>query len=150
MLVGRGQRPHDELREVVEDAAALFHGGFDRGEVVVGEDHVGGLLGHLGSAPPHRDANVGLPQGWGVVDPVSGHRDYMPTALQRLDHAMFLLRGDPGEHSRPVYRLVVRAGWQALQVNANQYPPIEPAAGVLDLAVAGACGRAAIAVSALR
>ena len=36
-----GQRPDDELDEVVEDAAPFLDGGPDRGEVVVGEDHVG-------------------------------------------------------------------------------------------------------------
>ena len=72
--VGR-QRPDDELREVVEYSAAFFDGGFDGGEVVVGEDHVGGFLGDLGTPLPHRDADVCLLQRGRVVDAVARHRD---------------------------------------------------------------------------
>ena len=46
----------------------------------------------------HGDADVGLPQRRGVVDPVSGHRDDVTARLQRLDQSQLLLRGDSGEH----------------------------------------------------
>ena len=88
----RGQRPHDELRQVVEHAAALFDRGLDRGEVVVGEHHVGGFLGDLGTAATHRHADVGLLERRGVVDPVSGHRDHVIAGLQALDESELLLR----------------------------------------------------------
>ena len=63
------QRPHDErgqlgdvVRQVVgeepadvrERRAPLLDGGHDRGEVVVQQDEVGGLAGHVGSRATHR------------------------------------------------------------------------------------------------
>ena len=39
----------DELLHVVVDGAALFHGGHDGGEVVVGQHHLGGGLGNSSS-----------------------------------------------------------------------------------------------------
>ena len=65
----------DVLHEVVVDAAAALDRGDDGGEVVVGEDHVAGFLGHLRAGDAHRDADVGALERRGVVDPVAGHRD---------------------------------------------------------------------------
>ena len=48
----------DVLHEVVVDAAPALDRGDDRGEVVVGEDHVGRFLRDLGAGDPHRDADV--------------------------------------------------------------------------------------------
>ena len=47
-----GQRPGDELDQVVEDAATLLDGGLDGGEVVVREDHVGRLFGDVRAVMP--------------------------------------------------------------------------------------------------
>ena len=93
-----GQRPGDELGEVVEHAPALFHRRLDGGEVVVGEDHVGGFLGHLGAGDAHGHADVGLPAGRGVVDPVAGHGHHVAPALQGVHQAQLLFRSDAGEH----------------------------------------------------
>ena len=60
--------------DLAVDAAAELDGVHQGAEVVVGEDHPGGLLGHLAAAA-HRDADVGLLEGGGVVDRVPGHRD---------------------------------------------------------------------------
>ena len=46
-----------------------------RGEVVVGQDHVGGLAGDVGAGLAHRDADVGGLERRRVVDAVAGHRD---------------------------------------------------------------------------
>ena len=48
--IGR-QRPRDELAGC-RRSPALLHRGFDRSEIVVGEHHRGGLLGHLRCLPP--------------------------------------------------------------------------------------------------
>ena len=56
-----GQRPRDELGQVVEDSAAFFDRGLDGGEVVVGEHHVGRVLGDLGTTATHRHTDAGLP-----------------------------------------------------------------------------------------
>ena len=49
----------DELDDVVVDGPAPLDGGDDRGEVVVGEDHGGGLLAHLRAGDAHGHADVG-------------------------------------------------------------------------------------------
>ena len=54
-----GEGVADEAADVVVDPATLADGGHDRGEVVVGEDHVGGFFGDLGSGHAHRDTDVG-------------------------------------------------------------------------------------------
>ena len=95
--VGR-QRVGDELDEVVEDAAALLDGGLDGGEVVVGEHHVGGVLGHVGAGDAHGDPDVGLLERRGVVDAVAGHGHDLAPGLQRLDQAELLLRRHAREH----------------------------------------------------
>ena len=59
----------------------------DRGEVVVGEDHVGGFLRHLGAGDPHRDADVRALERRRVVDAVAGHRDDVALALQHRRRA---------------------------------------------------------------
>lgn len=38
------------------------------GKVVVDEDHVGRLFGNIGTASPHRDADVGHPQSRRIID----------------------------------------------------------------------------------
>src|SRR5687767_6224120 len=75
--VGR-QHEGQGLDEIVVDAPALLDGGPDGREVVVGEHDVGGFAGHAGARASHRDADVGLLEGRGVVDTVAGHGDHMP------------------------------------------------------------------------
>ena len=60
-------------------------------EVVVGEDHVGGLLGHVGAGDAHRHADVGGLERGRVVDAVAGHRDDRAVALERLDDPQLVL-----------------------------------------------------------
>ena len=78
----------DVAGQVVVEAAAELDGLDDRGEVVVGEDHHRGFLGHLGAGDAHGDADVGLLQRGRVVDAVAGHRD---------DVALALAAGPPAE-----------------------------------------------------
>jgi hypothetical protein len=80
--IGR-QNPDDELCEIVEDAAPFLHSGFDRGEVVVGQNHVGRFLRDIGAGDAHRHADVGLFERGRVVDTIAGHRDHMPAGLKR-------------------------------------------------------------------
>jgi hypothetical protein len=84
--VRREQVP-EELADVREDPAALSHGGDDRGEVVVGEDHVRRLLGDVGSRDPHRDADVRPLERRRVVHAVPGHRDDVAIGLEGVDDA---------------------------------------------------------------
>ena len=77
------QHEAERLDEVVVDAPALLDRGAQGAEVVVGEHHVGGLLGRGGAPLPHRHADVGLTQRGRVVDAVARHRDDLALRLQR-------------------------------------------------------------------
>ncbi len=79
-----GDEVADELLHVVVDGATLLDGGDDGGEVVVGEDHLGGRLGH-GRARAHGDTDLGLLQSRSVVDTVASHGRNLALALQVLD-----------------------------------------------------------------
>jgi len=78
-----------------EDRAPLLHGGHDRGEVVVGQDHVGGFFGHIGAGDAHGDTDVGLLERRRVVDPIAGHRHHVTVLPERLHQAQFVFRADP-------------------------------------------------------
>src|SRR4051812_34902986 len=68
-----------------------------RGEVVVGEDELAGLLGDLRAAS-HGDADVGLLQRGGVVDRVAGHRHHLARLLHQPGQTDLVFGGDPTEH----------------------------------------------------
>lgn len=55
-----GQQVGHHLLEVLEAQAAVLDAPHDGGEVVVQQDHVGRLLGHVGAGQAHGDAHVGL------------------------------------------------------------------------------------------
>ena len=76
-------------------------GADDRGEVVVGEDHVRRLLGDVGAGDAHRDADVRRLQRGRVVDAVAGHRDDPAVGLQRVDDPQLVLRRDARVDGRP-------------------------------------------------
>ena len=52
--------------EVVVNPAALFHGGDDGSEIVIGDDHVHRLPGDFGAGSSHGDADVGPLDGRGT------------------------------------------------------------------------------------
>jgi hypothetical protein len=83
--------------EVVEDRPALLDGVNDRSEVVVGQDHVGGLARHVGARFAHRDTDVGGLERRGVVDAVTGHRHDLVHRLQRLCDEHLVLGDDARE-----------------------------------------------------
>ena len=82
------------LADVVVNAATFFHGGDDRGEIVVGDNHVRRLLGDFRAAAAHRDADVRAFDGGGVVHAIAGHRDDGVVCFPRADDAQFVLGGD--------------------------------------------------------
>jgi hypothetical protein len=71
-----GQQVLEGLADVVVNAAAFLDGGDDGGEVVIGDDHVRGLLGDFRARFSHGDADVGALDGGRVVDAIAGHRDH--------------------------------------------------------------------------
>ncbi|MNP68536.1 hypothetical protein D3C76_1645090 [compost metagenome] len=46
---------------------------YDRCEVVIREDHVGGFFGNIGTCDPHRHADIRLFQGWSVINAIAGY-----------------------------------------------------------------------------
>ena len=84
----------DVLGEVVEDLATLLDGVDDGGEIVVGEDHAPGVLGHLGPRS-HGDADVGRLDGGRVVDAVPRHGHHLALPLQGVDQQDLVLGSDP-------------------------------------------------------
>ena len=68
----------------------------DRGEVVVGEDHVRRLLATSVPAIAHRDADVRRLERGSVVDAVARHRDDPPVRVERVDDPQLVLRRDAG------------------------------------------------------
>mmetsp|Transcript_12251 Transcript_12251/g.17009 ORF Transcript_12251/g.17009 Transcript_12251/m.17009 type:complete len:366 (-) Transcript_12251:1139-2236(-) len=56
----RRQRVRDGLLEVVEDQPPLLHAVHDGREVVIEQDHVRRVLGHVRADDPHSDSDVGL------------------------------------------------------------------------------------------
>ncbi len=56
-----------------------------------------GFLGDLGAGDAHGHADVGRPEGGGVVDAVAGHGDDVAGLLQRPHQLDLVLGGDPGE-----------------------------------------------------
>ena len=43
------------------------------GEVVIGEDHVRGLLGDFSASDTHGDTNMGLLESWCIIDTITSH-----------------------------------------------------------------------------
>jgi len=82
--------------DVGVNAPALFDSSDNRGEVVVGDNHVRRLLGDFRSCFPHGDADVGALDGRSVVDAIAGHRDHRIIRFPGTDDAQFMLGGDAG------------------------------------------------------
>ena len=92
----------DVFHEVVVEAAAAFDGGDDGGEVVVGEDHFGGVFGDFGAGDAHGDADVGAGEGGGVVDAVAGHGDDVALFFEDADQPDLVFGGGAGDHADAV------------------------------------------------
>ena len=60
-------------------------------EIVVGQNHVGGVLRHLRAALAHGAADVGGLEGGRVVYPVACHGDYLAVGAQSLDYPHLVL-----------------------------------------------------------
>ncbi len=117
---GVGEDVEHELAHVVVNPATFLHARHDRGEVVVGEHHGGGLACDLGAAPAHGHTDVGVPQRGRVVDPVAGHRDDLAVVVQGVGDPQLGLGRGPGEHD------LLAAREQLLEVLVGQRVQREP------------------------
>ena len=93
----RRQHEKHSLLDVVVDRAPFLYGGGDRGEVVVGQHHLGRLFGNLGALDSHCDANIGFLEGRRIVHAVAGHRHDLLVRLDRLDETELVLRAGARE-----------------------------------------------------
>ena len=93
----RGEQEEDRFFDIFVNAAAFRDGLRDGGEIVVGQNQIGGVFGHVGSRDAHGDAHVGGLQRGSVVDTVAGHGYDFPVRLQGLYNADLMLRGDLGK-----------------------------------------------------
>lgn len=107
--VGR-QHKQDRFFDVVVDRAAFLYCGRDRGEVVVREDHLRGLLGHLGAFDAHGDAYVSLFQSWRVVYTVTRHCHDLLVRLDGFHQAELMFRACTSEYVDVAYFLLQRCG----------------------------------------
>ena len=117
-----GEEELDGAADVGIEVAAVLHRVDDGGEVVVSEDHAGGVLGHLGAGDAHGHADVRLFQGGGVVDPVPGHGHHPAPLLPGLDDAHFVLRRHPGEDGEPFNVLLQQLLGHKVQLRPGHGP----------------------------
>ena len=111
-----------EFTDVVENATAFAHRLDDGAEVVVGEDHLGTLLGNFGTGDAHRDADVRGFDGGSIVYAVAGHSHDIALPLQRFDDFQLVFRRNARVHGYfaggLVERLLVR---QLVELNAGEH-----------------------------
>ncbi len=87
--VGAEKVDHDAA-DVGKDRSPLLHRADDGGEVVIGEDHLARLFGHVGAGDSHRHADISAFERGRIVHPIARHRNNMPERLQRLHDAQLM------------------------------------------------------------
>ena len=124
------------------DRPALGDGGRDPVEVV-GEQHdVGDVARHVGAPGPHRHADVGRPQGGGVVDTVAGHGHDLAARLQRAHDPVLVGGRHAGEHVDLVHQRAERVGAHLVHVRGIEH--VRRAVAEVELAVDGGGGAGVI------
>jgi hypothetical protein len=94
------RRAHQHVLDGVgEDPPALNDPVGQHVQILLQQDHVGGVLGHIGGRV-HRNADVPCMQGERVVDAVAEKGDVTTGAPLDADDAGLVLGTDPGEHGR--------------------------------------------------
>lgn len=53
---------------VIEDVVFFMNGGDDISKVIIGQDYIGGFFSNFGFFDFYSNFNIGLFEGWGVVD----------------------------------------------------------------------------------
>ena len=81
-----------ELSHSVVHATAPHDSVDDRREIVIHQDDVGCLLGHLGPCDAHREPNVSCLESRAIVRAVSRDANNITTFLERLNQQSLILR----------------------------------------------------------
>ena len=87
----------DVAHQVVVDGATHADRLDDGREVVVGQDHDRGFLGHLGARDAHGHADVGLLERRRVVHAVTGHGHDVALRLEHVHQVDLVLGRDAGD-----------------------------------------------------
>ena len=88
----------NESEDVAHDHAALFHRADDRGEIVVGDDDVSGILRDVCPANAHGNADVSGLECRRIVHTIARHCHNCALLLQRTHDLQLVFRSDPCEH----------------------------------------------------
>ena len=91
-----GESVSDRLLQVIEDKATFFNTVYDRGEVIIEEKHVSGVLGDL-RARAHSDTDISLFDSRGVIDTITSDSDDMTKSLASINNEEFLGGSSSGE-----------------------------------------------------
>lgn len=94
-----------EVLNVVEDALALFDGAEDCAEVVVGENHVRGLLRHVSPQFAHADSDICLLQSRSIIHTIASHGHDVATALESMDDLQFMIGASAPEDGDSVHAI---------------------------------------------
>mmetsp|Transcript_50842 Transcript_50842/g.115528 ORF Transcript_50842/g.115528 Transcript_50842/m.115528 type:complete len:211 (-) Transcript_50842:2478-3110(-) len=102
----RAQRVHDRLLQILRAQPALAHCFHHRGELVVQQNNVSGLLGDLSSTDAHCHTNFRCLQGRSIVDTISGHGNHRSSdLLVGADDDSLVHRGDTSENTSVLHSL---------------------------------------------
>ena len=71
----------------------------NRSKVIVGQNHIGSIFGHICPSDAHGNADVGSFERWRIIDAVTGHGDHRILFLPSFDDSNFITRGSPREHA---------------------------------------------------
>jgi hypothetical protein len=124
----RGEGVSDRFLQVIEDKATFFNTVHDGAEVIVEQDHITSVLSDLRSTT-HSNTDIGLLNGRGVIDTITGHSDDLTKVLASVNNQEFLGRSGSGEHdlglSNPVLNLASLLNFQIvetffLEVNCSE------------------------------
>ena len=113
----------DPGQDALVDRPPLLDQGHDVRQPRFGQDDTRGTLGHIRGAADG-DADFGLTQRGGIIDPVARHAGHMSRRLEVLHHDIFVLRKDLRETicaRQQVHRLVVGLCARGLQVRHAPY-----------------------------
>jgi len=87
-----GEQELDRLADVVINPSTFADSRNDGGKVVVRQNHIGDILGDIGSCDTHADADIGIFDGRRVVDAVARHRSDLAFFTPCIDDAGLMLR----------------------------------------------------------
>ena len=93
----------DDLADVGKGSSTFLAASHHRGEIVVGQNQIGGRARHICALASHGHTQVRLVQGRGVIPAVAHHCNHMAGCLQSIHDPHLLSRLDTREHADSVH-----------------------------------------------